>query len=569
MPILTLMMLRTAKSNPSAFWAAAIILVGSGVLLFTHLGTYALWDDESLTAMTARSVWRTGDTSVRVDDHNLLAYNHGLLIKGFYDRYSPPLQFYFLAPFLGLLGQSTFICRLPFALCGLLTVCLILRWLWQINPPALVWWSAAIIILTDASFFLFNRQCRYYGLAMLFSVAVAFCYERWNRRGGSIVPLVVTLVALQVSHYLDYAGVVACLAADYFIWGRHRRALLKWDWVKLMVPQMIVGAVVWSIWNPAARSATVAAAGLQNTLSSAEYASTAVPFSSLRWFRDYFILLGWNWRDMLHSNFFIIPLLLVCPMLYIWKKESWLLRAPAAVVVFIVMIVLLTAHPIRSRSEAEIRYLTPLLPLGIGIGVLTVWAMQELKSPLRYSLMFAAAASVFLAAPEPGLPAWQTAMPIRFYHELWQPQREPFTPVAEWINRHVAPGATVYVQPSYMNYPLMFHAGNALYAWQLPDPPKPEYAHVNDALIEGRVPPDYLIAFGPYTRFMDATRSQLAARGIRYEQIDTIHVFWHDLFRPERIFRFFTTVTPRPGEEVYVYRRMPSQNAQATAACPQ
>jgi len=551
-------MLSAVKSKPAAFWATVVILVGSGVMLFVHLGTYALWDDESLTAMTARSVWRTGDTSAWVDDHNLLAYNHGLLLKGFYDRYSPPLQFYLLSPFIGRLGESAWVCRLPFAICGLLCICLILRWMWRLELPALVWWSAAVTILSDASYFLFNRQCRYYALAMLFSVAVAYCYEKWSNRRGSLILLVLSLVGLQVSHYLDWAAVVACLVMDYLIWGRHRRALRGWDWAKLILPQMVVGAVVWSIWNPAARSLAIASAGQVNRLSAAEYASTAVPFATLRWYHDYLILLRWNWRDMLESNFFIVPLLVACPVLYFWKKTTWLLRAPAALAVFIAAVTLLTTHPIKGPSDADIRYLSPLLPLGIGVAILTVWAMQPLKKPLRIILLCGAALSVFIAHSEPDASPIAASVPIRFYHELWKPQREPYTPVAEWINTHLTPGQTVYVQPNYMNYPLMFHAGKALYAWQLPDPPAPEYASVSDALIQGRIAPDYLIAFGPATKSIDAARDQLALRGIHYAQVETIHVFWHDVYRPERIARFFATVKPKPGEEVYIYQRLQS-----------
>ncbi|HSV14981.1 MAG TPA: hypothetical protein VLI90_12045, partial [Tepidisphaeraceae bacterium] len=64
------------------------------MLIFARLGHYPLWDDEAITAMTARAVWRTGDTSARVDDHNLLAYRNGLLLRDLKDRFTPPLQFY-------------------------------------------------------------------------------------------------------------------------------------------------------------------------------------------------------------------------------------------------------------------------------------------------------------------------------------------------------------------------------------------------------------------------------------------------------------------------------------------
>ncbi len=542
--------------NRHALCATVLILVGSAILLFTHLGTYALWDDESLTAMTARSVWRTGDTLAWVDDHNLLAYNNGLLIKGFYDRYSPPLQFYFLAPFIGLLGQSTFVCRMPFALCGLATIGLILRWMWRVRPPALVWWVAAFAILTNASFFLFNRQCRYYGLATFFSVAVGYCYFRWNSRRESLWPLIVALVGMLVSHYLNYAAVVGCLVIDYAIWGRHRRALLLGDWVKLIVPQLVVGVIVLSIWNPAARSATAAAAGRLNTLGAAEYASTTVPFSSVAWWRDYVTLIAYNWRDMFASDFVIIPLLAVCPLLYFKSKNNWTLRGPMALAVFIGVIALLTAHPIKDASCAETRYLTPLLPLCIGIAILAVWSVEPMRGPIKIAVVGMGAMSLFLSPPEPGVAPMCSCTAIGFYKELWHPQAEPYTPVAAWINTNVAAGASVLVEPSYMNYPLMFHAGKAVYAWQLPDPPKAEYAAVSDVLIKGRSAPDYLIAFGPFRKSVEETRKQLAGRGIFYRQVDTVHVFWRDLFRPERIWRSFETVTPGPGEEVYIYKRV-------------
>lgn len=546
-------------SQPSRrfrFILVAIILLGSAVLIFAHLGHYALWDDESLTAMTARGVWRTGDTSVRVDDHNLLAYHNGLLIKGFFDRYSPPLQFYLLAPFLGLLGQSAFVCRLPFAMCGMISVALVLRWMWQARLSATVWCGSAILILTNASFFLFNRQCRYYALAMLFSLAVGYCYYQWNTRRGSIWLLVIALVGLLVSHYLNYAAVVGCLVIDYALWGRHRRALAISDWLKLAIPQMVVGAFVFSIWNPAARSAVVAAAGHANTLGAAEYASTAVPLSSFGWWQDYFTLLWWNLRDLLRSDFVIIPLLLACPALYLSRKNNWLLRAPLALLVFISVISLLTTHPITDAGAAEVRYLAPLLPLGIGIGILALWAVDQMNPRVKWAVVGLTCVTIFVAPPQPGERTITGATAIRFYHELYEPQQEPYTPVAAWINTHVTDGQSVYVQPGFMNYPLMFHAGKALYAWQLADPVKPEYAHVDDALIQGRVAPDYLIAFGPYRKSIEQTQAQLAARGVVYEQIDTVHVFWRDLFRPEKIWRSFVTIEPRAGEEVYVYRRV-------------
>jgi hypothetical protein len=107
-----------------------------------------------------------------------------------------------------------------------------------------------------------------------------------------------------------------------------------------------------------------------------------------------------------------------------------------------------------------------------------------------------------------------------------------------------------------MPYPLMFRAGGPIYAWQLTDPPKSEYANLPDIQFQGRVAPDYLIAFGPYTKEIGETRAMLAKRGIRYDLIETIHEYWKDQYRPERIWRTFVTPDPKPGEEIYIYRRV-------------
>src|ERR1700722_8761019 len=190
-------------SKTTAKWATAIILIGSVLLIFTRLGHYALWDDEAITAMTGRGVWRTGDTSAWADDHNLVAYRNGLLINHFADRYTPPLQFYLLAPFMGLLGESSFVCRLPFAICGIITVGLMLRWLWRVRPEPIVWWAATFLILTNASFFLFQRQCRYYALATALTVAVAYFYYKWNTARSPVWPLAVALTVLLSAQYLN------------------------------------------------------------------------------------------------------------------------------------------------------------------------------------------------------------------------------------------------------------------------------------------------------------------------------------------------------------------------------
>jgi 4-amino-4-deoxy-L-arabinose transferase-like glycosyltransferase len=185
------------NSRGFAIAVCAVVLGASSVLLFARLGRYAPWDDESLTIMTARGVWRTGDTSAWSDDgRNLLAYRDGLLIHNFKDRYTSPLQFYLLAPVVGLFGTSNFVARAPFALGGVISVCILLRWLWRARPTSMVWAIAALAILTNVEFFLFFRQARYYGLAMVLTVAAGYVYWHLGHRRRGVWALSLLLVLL-------------------------------------------------------------------------------------------------------------------------------------------------------------------------------------------------------------------------------------------------------------------------------------------------------------------------------------------------------------------------------------
>lgn len=520
-----------------AIFASVVILLGSALLLFARLGHYPLWDDEAITAMTARGVWRTGDTSARVDDHNILAYRNGLLIRGFNDRYTPPLQFYLLAPFIGLLGESNFVCRLPFAICGLITVGILLRWLWRHRSPPIVWWTAAVVILTNAEFFLFFRQVRYYGLATMLSTAVAYLYFHHDGRRRSTIVLSIALAALLASQYLNFATVVACLVVDYVIFGRKRRPLAVADWIILVVPQLAVGAIVCSIWNPLTRGAGT--------------------YESGHWLVDRVRLLWWNWRDLIACDFLIVPLLVLSPLLYFARRESALLRAPTALFVYVGALALCVATQVGKGGNAEVRYLAPALPICIGVAIVAIWGIRNWKRRLQFAAIAVALLTMFVQPTTEGSEPVIDSTSLSYYRELIHPQAEPYTPVIAWIRSHVSPGKSIYVRPEWMAYPLMFHAPQAVYAWQLTDPPTaPEYTNLPDIHFKGRVAPDYMIAFGPGAREVKEVQEKLTARGERYEPIDTIHVNWQDLYRPERVWRSFVTKMPKEGEEVYVYRRV-------------
>ena len=140
-------------------------IVVAGILLLFRLDAAALWDDEATTALYAQSVWENGDTDAMIG-HNLVAYQSGVELRGMKNRVLPPLTFYLAAPFVGNAPGSALAARFPFAMCGLFTVGMILLWLWQARARWSTWilWLAGL--LTNVSFLLYSRQCRYYAVVI-------------------------------------------------------------------------------------------------------------------------------------------------------------------------------------------------------------------------------------------------------------------------------------------------------------------------------------------------------------------------------------------------------------------
>ena len=209
------------RADPKWAVAATTVLLAS-LLLFVRLGHYALWDDESYTALAARGVLATGDTTA-VIGHNIVAFRNGLLLRNLHDRATPPLPSYLAAAFMGMLGDNPSGCPLT------------LRLVWVGNNRRAFTMGLAqdasdfrtmmilgIAILGNVSFMLYCRQCRYYGASLLLSVLIAYLYTHFDGKPKTIVLLTITSMLLLPTNYIHYVAMYLALGIDYVIWGRHR-----------------------------------------------------------------------------------------------------------------------------------------------------------------------------------------------------------------------------------------------------------------------------------------------------------------------------------------------------------
>lgn len=128
-----------------------------GLLLFTKLGHYALWDDEANTALTGKAIIKTGDTSASVDGRNFLMYRQGTELKEFKNRYLPPLSSCLAALSFLFFEPSACSARLPFAVIGFMGIAFFLILIWRLNIPSPFLIVFVILLLSNVSLYLFLR----------------------------------------------------------------------------------------------------------------------------------------------------------------------------------------------------------------------------------------------------------------------------------------------------------------------------------------------------------------------------------------------------------------------------
>jgi len=509
------------------------VLVVSACFLFGNLERYALWDDESVSALVAIGIQRTGDTSV-ILDHNIVAYRSGLLVREGKDRSTPPLSTYLTAASFSLFGVNAWAARLPSACFGLAAVGLLLGFCRSLPLKTQVIFSLGI--LGNVSLFLFCRQARYYAAGVFFSTALVFLYSRWKGSWREALGMAILGVLIFATNYLVYAALVLCLLADWFFWRRKEIAWTPKNLLAITLPQVVVIPCITLIWNPFGTGF-------------GEYVGQNSPW-------DRIVLFLWNLRDLNAAEFLVGPLILVACFLA-WKtKDQLLSRMLLALFLYVCFVSLVSPQTLSNTSVADVRYLVPVIPLGIAIGTLVITRVTEGYRLLGIGLALLAFQTNLLNGG-PLLQSGARSTIAEFARELFAPNPEPYTPAADWISKNVKSGESVAVFPDYMVYPLMFRSPLPTYAWQLKSGVESRFGNVPDIHWEGRQPPDYFVLFGPVvTEFLKAA-PQWESRGWRYEHAATINTFWKDLYRPELFWRTFRPISrfDPDWEAIQIFRR--------------
>jgi len=221
-------------------------------MLFWHLGGRALWQDEAATAVLAERMLEYGKP-LAYDGRNLITMDvpsAGDTEPGAFQRRTgsadtavayyvergdfkadttwigqPWGQFVLAAASLGAFGHGTLQARLPFALCGLLTV--VALWLFVRRRFDDRWLAtlAVLLLLANVYWVLHMRQCRYYAPASLFFLLTIVSYLRWQDGRRYAAALFVAMAWLWFQFdYGTFWPILVILGSDSLL--RRRRRVL-------------------------------------------------------------------------------------------------------------------------------------------------------------------------------------------------------------------------------------------------------------------------------------------------------------------------------------------------------
>lgn len=214
----------------------ALIVIVSSVVLFWRLDGTMLWRDETTTANWAKMMVEQRSLVPHVFDGKTLAVQ-GFDAHDFNDSLTPGmqgwLQFYVTAASFQLFGVSTFTARLPFAIIGLLSVCV----MWQIGRRL---YGNSYLTLLFPALSIFSiwyvhlfRQSRYYGLVFFFSAMLLYEFVRYLQQRDLATHvswyLRVSLwsAGIYLSHYLGFAALYTALCLFVLLM---RDRVLLWRW---------------------------------------------------------------------------------------------------------------------------------------------------------------------------------------------------------------------------------------------------------------------------------------------------------------------------------------------------
>jgi hypothetical protein len=530
----------------------AVLMLAAAYLLVQGAGKDCFWDDEAATAILAKNIVKTGRMT-GWDGRNLLSYRNGTVLFDNYISREPPLQCYYTALWFKLFGSSTLAGRIPFILCGLLS--LVVLWLvleQALGPPfAAVRWYAFALVAFSYSFFLSSRQCRYYSLSLLFMLLGYYFYLRLLKqpRVAYFAGCFVSLIILFFSHFLIGAAFILSLFAVHVM--VHRRGFTVRNWITagvctaagaLIILPYTLGLKLWVREDIGAPSVFVKP-----------------------------LHIFWNFRELDLVNYLpFIPGIFLAVFLVRYRTKDIVPRVVYEWLLFIVamtvLIALFSAQEITwqgvSGGLADVRYLFFVLPFCAGCMGVFLWFLHR-----GFGALFAVAV-LFVMLSSTAFTFNLGNQPMRwplpgYIYESHTDYSTPYDTTLAYLREHAAQDEVVYTLPEHALNVFHFYLGDRL---RMGSTLQKDSRLPTEKLRQAGYPvyrddyfPDWILVFGmnpdrdnairyfsrgPYVYTLQNVIQTLSADRTRPE------LPWHSFMKPPAL-------PPQSASAIFIFRRAP------------
>lgn len=451
-----------AQNFSSRLLTMIVLICSTGVLLFWHLGTPYLWQDEAATAVLAERMLRfarplaydgvnliTIDHSAAEDTKNIDQRTHdpraavdfyvqrGDLKKDTAWKWQPWGQFVVAAASLKLLGVTTFAARLPFAIAAIITVLSLYQFVLKNFESPQVAIFACVFLIFNSYWILHSRQCRYYALSSLFLMLTVATYARWQSGGrwGATMFIIAAWCWFQVDYGTIWPVLGVLFIDALFADRRH-------FWKPLLVGTAILVAIApfayyYELWGRLSKQDGT-------------------------WSQRFLL-------NLFNANEYVVPLLIggaAAAILLYRRKTLAVLEKRLIGVVCAIFLALLFWIP--SVAPAPfLRYVIATAPLGC---LLVAWVLARLGDELFRGFAWTAPA-IYIFTPWLGLPLH--ALPIRqrdssfirpeltvLGRNVFGHSPDPNRPVIDWLRQNAKPSDEILI--NYEDIPLMFYLPNPI-----------------------------------------------------------------------------------------------------------
>ena len=523
--------------NRTLMIVAIVLAVFLSCLSLTN---HVFWDDEASTAIFARNLLNTGELTAW-DGVNLNGYGFGMqLDENLNNPYMPSLQYYIAAMGFKIFGPSTFGGRILFLLAGLLSLLALAFLVRHYFENRIPYYLPVLIAALSPAFLLYIRQCRYYSLAMLFTLTLlgVWAWDKPSKRSNTVTFFVGILatIGLWFSNYLNAAAALAMLPV-FFIETRYRTRRKYIFLAAICLVSVFCCCYIYLVKNPSVIHfyPPDSDTGLKHYVT---------------FFTLYMVCLGW-------FEFFPVPLVLIM-LLPLFMQQLHHLRdlARRGQILFLCMIVTILVTTVLSPQTPIMRYVTPLILIGTIITSVCIVILWSLSRPFAVLIGgIAILTNIFTLSyiPNPRL-TWGSTL-ISYIAEQTRDYKTGTEVLINYISTLPA-GSNVLIYPLYMTYAPMFYVPTQHYCWQLKESKSirldlreklPDYVFFErarpDYIISGPIPPDAIIEYF----------TNKCGKGA-YQLIGYLDKDWHDFSRPEIPLHVFGPFLPKQQQRFAVIK---------------